>query len=235
MPTRLLGVIVLMAVPAAAIAQETRPVGPFVVDTRVSLARYGKDPTLAASQGLTVERLPAGGLGVEIGAHVYPLSLGKARLGLGASVTWSRGRKTPVVLPGEPAGEQVEARLAFYASQLSLNFGKRDGWSYISGGLGWTTREYRLAGTASTSTTEVTPKISTINYGGGARWFAKKHFAYTFDLRSLSDGSADGDGWKRRVRDSPHDAAGVEHRDIFQIRGQGDRGQDRGTGDGRQR
>lgn len=186
MSTRLLVVIALMALPAAAFAQETRPVGPFVVDTRVSFARYGKDPILASSEGLTAERLPTGGLGIEIGAHVYPLSLGKVRLGLGGSINWSRGRKTPVDSNGQPAGEQVEARLAFFSSQVSLNFGKRDGWSYISGGLGWTTRQYQLtgtAGTSSTSTTEVNPKLATINYGGGARWFAKKHFGYTFDVR----------------------------------------------------
>jgi hypothetical protein len=30
---------------------------------------------------------------------------------------------------------------------------------------------------------EETPRASTINYGGGARWFMKKHLAFSLDLR----------------------------------------------------
>ena len=61
-----------------------------------------------------------------------------------------------------------------------MNFGHRNGWSYISGGLGVSTLpiepENRL-------TFPETPRRRTINYGAGARWFVTDHVAFSFDLR----------------------------------------------------
>jgi hypothetical protein len=36
--------------------------------------------------------------------------------------------------------------------------------------------------------------LKTINYGGGARWFAKKHLAFSFDVRfhAINPGTASG-------------------------------------------
>ena len=33
--------------------------------------------------------------------------------------------------------------------------------------------------------------LQTLNYGGGARWFAKKHLAFSFDLRFHRYGTQD--------------------------------------------
>jgi hypothetical protein len=64
--------------------------------------------------------------------------------------------------------------------QLSLNFGRENGWSYISGGVG-------VAGFTSEVVerplADATARPRAINYGGGARWFTKKHLAVSVDLR----------------------------------------------------
>ena len=66
--------------------------------------------------------------------------------------------------------------------QVSLNFGKKDGWSYISGGIGTATFTAQnldaLIGEG--------PRVKAINYGGGARWFTNKHLAVSVDLRFYS-------------------------------------------------
>ena len=64
--------------------------------------------------------------------------------------------------------------------QISFNFGARDGWSYISGGLGWATLTTQLVEQPLPAPESGT---KTINYGGGARWFSRKHLAVTFDIR----------------------------------------------------
>ena len=64
--------------------------------------------------------------------------------------------------------------------QLSLNFGSRNGWSYLSGGIGFvsftTERE-------DDPVADADGRTRSLNYGGGARWFAKEHLAFCFDLR----------------------------------------------------
>ncbi len=77
-----------------------------------------------------------------------------------------------------PVNVTVNTRFSAVSPQISFNFGARDGWSYISGGIG--------RGTLTTQRVdEPLPDpesgTKTINYGGGARWFAKKHLAVTFD------------------------------------------------------
>ena len=73
--------------------------------------------------------------------------------------------------------------------QLSLNFGKRSGWSYLSGGIGWAslTSEVQVDGPLENAS----ERRRTLNYGGGARWFAKEHLAFTFDLRFYSIGAGE--------------------------------------------
>jgi hypothetical protein len=67
-----------------------------------------------------------------------------------------------------------------FAPQLSLNFGHREGWSYLSAGMG----PLSLS-TYQGQTAPVTPPPvkSTINMGGGARWFNSAHLAFCFDVR----------------------------------------------------
>jgi hypothetical protein len=63
------------------------------------------------------------------------------------------------------------------APQLSFNFGHRRGWSYISGGISASRLTIAQEGSSGG------PRAQTIDYGGGARWFAREHLAFSFDVR----------------------------------------------------
>jgi hypothetical protein len=171
----------LALLPATVFAQERErePIAPFAADVRVALPRFPHDEAIATTLGVTDENLPGRGLGLSFGAHVYPFR-GKVALGLGAEVLMTRASKTLAGDEGAPDGPTVKGRFNAFSPQISLNFGGRRGWSYVSGGIGWGTF------TEEVETSPVTSpdgRIRTLNYGGGARWFAKEHLAFTFDFR----------------------------------------------------
>jgi hypothetical protein len=173
--------VALLASAAPARAQAPRePPGPFAADVRVALPRYKDDSSLASALGVTADNLPGRGLGLAGGANWYPLRR-KVTLGIGVEWLVSRGSKT--LEPEEedgPAGPTVNTRFSVFSPQASMNFGSNRGWSYLSGGLGWggftSERDDDPVGDA-----DGRPRV--INYGGGARWFAKEHLAFALDLR----------------------------------------------------
>ena len=190
------GALLLLTIDASSAAAQTvdpdrRPIGRFAADARIVSARYTDDPGLATFLDVTRENLAKRGLGILFGAHVYPLRMGKhLAFGIGGEVLFSRGSKTLKTEPDDDEEEAVDgptvtARLSAVSPQLSLNFGGRDGWSYLSGGIGWTkfSSEVKNEAGAPATSAEGTPRSSTINYGGGARWFMKKHVAFSFDVR----------------------------------------------------
>jgi hypothetical protein len=177
----------LLALPAPAGAQQDRtverkPIGWFAADARIALPRFKQDPGVAAALGVTSENLPTRGLGLAAGAHVYPLRTRRFALGLGAEFLRSRGSNTlePATTDG-PDGPTVKTRFSAFSPQVSLNFGASEGWSYLSGGIGWAT--YSVEEEPVTTAADGWPRRRTINYGGGARWFMKKHLAFSIDLR----------------------------------------------------
>jgi hypothetical protein len=164
-----------------------RAVSGFVIDVRGSLAKFGQRPATAQELGVTAATLPGPGLGGAIGAHVYPLRLGRVALGVGGEILLARRARQPIDNAGEAEGPLLRSRFFSITPQVSLNFGRRDGWSYASAGLG----------TASYETWEDTGempdrRVRAINYGGGARWFTASHLAFTVDLRfySVAEGPA---------------------------------------------
>jgi hypothetical protein len=169
----------------AALAQQEDPIAPFVIDVRgafMSLDAAGS----ASALGLDKAQLPSNGLGLDVGAHVYPLRGRVVSLGVGASLLFVRASKTPDVAEGEepdPTDPTVRTRIKGFSPQVSLNFGSRRGYSYISGGIGSMTRA--IDATEGGILNEVTgdTRARTLNYGGGARWFAGARVAFTFDLR----------------------------------------------------
>jgi hypothetical protein len=170
-------------------AQTPEPIGIFAADARVVFPRYPEDPAIATDIGADPDSLPGRGLGLAFGAHVYPFRLGIVTFGFGAEWLTSRGRgSTPVADANDPDeavdGPEVETRLSSFSPQISLNFGGRQGWSYLTGGLG--------RGTLSTQFAELPltdpEAVRVLNYGGGARWFAKEHVALSLDLRFYSVG-----------------------------------------------
>jgi hypothetical protein len=78
------------------------------------------------------------------------------------------------------SGQRVQTDLRAISPQLSFNFGSGDGWSYLSAGLGVADVVTQTTGPAGRRDT---PWLQAINFGGGARWFLKSHFAVGFDLR----------------------------------------------------
>jgi hypothetical protein len=163
-----------LARPAA--AQDER-IGVFVVDVRGAVPRLGQSPDVAAGLNVPVAALPSWGLGVDVDAHVYPLRTRLITFGLGGSFLLARGRQTPdpeVDLP------EVETTFTAVSPQISLNFGHRQGWSYLSGGIG-TSRYENAVGEGGVAPD--VPRAKTINYGGGARWFTNDHMAIAIDLR----------------------------------------------------
>jgi hypothetical protein len=176
---------VLLAFTAHASAQEVpledQPIGGFVVDVRAAFPKFKQDPNIATGIGVTALNLPTRALGIVIGAHWYPVHLGPMALGIGGEVIRAaRNRTLAPTTTGGTAGPTVHSEMSSVTPQISFNFGKRQGWSYISGGIG---------GTAFTAERQDAPlpaqesRTKTFNYGGGARWFSKKHVALSVDLR----------------------------------------------------
>jgi hypothetical protein len=114
--------------------------------------------------------VPARGFGFDVGAHVYLFNIGPTRLGLGVNLVHARG-----------TAADANATFQSVVPQLSFNFGSSDGWSYLSLGAG-TARVDAVA----------TGSSSSINAGGGARWFMNRHFGVGFDIR-VHKIAADGD------------------------------------------
>jgi len=157
-------------------AQAPEPVGPYVLDARVTTATLPTDPAFYPPLANDTF-IPGRSWGGEVGGAVYPWQVGPARLGLGASLLRTRGT---AALKGADA---IVANLTALVPQVSLNFGTGMGWSYLSGGVG--------SGTVSTRVTDAKGQIGraatgrrlALNVGGGARWFSNRHVALGFDAR----------------------------------------------------
>jgi hypothetical protein len=185
MALRALGAIVLMlglAAPTA--AQEKEPIGLFAADARIAFPGYKEMPSVATELGVNPLDLPPRGLGLVLGAHVYPVRKAFVTLGVGAEMmTSGRSRTREGSEDGSSPALTVHTHFSSFAPQLSLNFGSKQGWSYISGGMGWGRLTTELA---ATPLPDAAARTRVINYGGGARWFANPHLAFSVDLRFYS-------------------------------------------------
>jgi len=184
---------------AQTVAQGTasdRP-GPYVIDIRGAYVSLPRDaaffPPMPAATAV-----PTGSYGFELGAHVYLFQLGPARLGIGGILLRARGTASheepdededtsPTVQPTTP---DVATLVTLAGPQLSMNFGSRAGWSYLSAGIGraqLSTRASRFVDEDDEDEVTAAQLVehggrSTINFGGGARWFAKPRMAFSFDV-----------------------------------------------------
>jgi hypothetical protein len=167
-------------------AQQKEPIGRFAVDLRGLFARHKKEPTVAEGLGVDSANLPTRSFGLAGGAHVYPFRAGKITFGFGGEVAVARGSHALDILAKDGTvtkGPAVERHFMSIAPEVSLNFGHRSGWSYISGGMFGRAKLY-----ADGEEKPVTPAPmrKTLNYGGGARWFFKSHLAFSVDIRWYS-------------------------------------------------
>jgi hypothetical protein len=179
----------LLMLPPAARAQDPvplpvveAPIGPFVVDVRGVWARFKKDAAIATELGIEPSELPGRGLGLVVGGHVYPIRTRNFALGLGGELLLRARASHTIAAATEagPDGPTVVTKMTALSPQLSLNFGRRAGWSYLSGGIGRASFTTELE---DSPFEDPESRPLTINYGAGARWFAKRHLAFSIDLR----------------------------------------------------
>ncbi len=175
-----LALAVLGAPAAPAFAQEPPPkIGPFVLDIHGAVPRFPDEQSVAESRGLSIAELPGSGIGLQLGAHVYLLKIKAVTIGIGAEGMASRARQSPA--EGVENVRAVTEQFRTFDGQLSLNFGSGKGWSYISAGIGESIWSLVPDGQEPVFGDE--ERLKTINYGGGARWFSKRHLAFSFDVR----------------------------------------------------
>jgi len=161
-------VLALAAGPAA--AQGPDPVSGYVIDVRGTTSGLPKES--AFFPNIPVDSVvPARAFGFDIGGHVYLFTLGPSRVGIGANYLHARG-----TAPG------VVANVSTLAPQVSFNFGSREGWSYLSAGAGRARMTTTVDDEAGSLTSEF-DGLNAVNYGGGARWFLRRHIAAGFDVR----------------------------------------------------
>lgn len=181
-------VLLLLSLAAPAAAQQKEPIGPFVLDIRGTFARHKAEPSVANDLGVSAGNLPPRSLGFAGAAHFYPFRAGKVTFGFGGNVVFGRGSRTLDLESAEDAatttkGPTARRHFTSFSPEISLNFGHRNGWSYISGGmLGRSNLYVDLESAPATGTSY----RSTINYGGGARWFTTDHVALSVDFRWYS-------------------------------------------------
>ena len=146
-------------------------------------AASGWTPVLAEGT-----QVPARGVGFEVGAHARLARLRALTLSAGATLLTGRGSvesERSASGPSVSLSRTVSTRLIAVAPQLSLNFGHRLGWSYVSGGLGRARVRSETSVPAGPGVaSEVQGQWSGArNVGGGARWFLSDRLGVAFDLR----------------------------------------------------
>jgi hypothetical protein len=169
----------VLCVPAFAHAQPEPTLPPLVIDVRGFYAGLGRDPATATGLGVPPSELPNRGLGGFAGLHLYPIRTKGFAVGLGGEGLLARGRSQPLASDGTALGPPIEQRLRGLAGILTLNFGHRQGWSYLAAGMG----PLQFPTFQGESPPGDPPQQMTLNYGGGARWFIKRHVAFGFDIR----------------------------------------------------
>jgi len=185
--------LVLLSVPAAAAAQG--PVAPVTVepmpwvvaDVRVGWPAIGADELTAGAIGRPATEMPGRALTAGLGIHVYPVRRGRWKLGVGAELLRGRGNYQKEDTEGKPVGAEIKRTLSAVSAQVSLNFGRGQGWSYVTAGAGpFGFDTYLGEGPGDGE------KATTINFGGGARWFKWQHAGFTADMRFYLTKASDG-------------------------------------------
>jgi hypothetical protein len=115
---------------------------------------------------------------IQAGAHIYFFRLKAITFGVGAEV--ATGRSSQTVAAPSTLAPTVE-HFSTFSPQLSFNFGNGHGWSYLSGGVG--RAQWAIVPVGQENGPADLEVLKTLNYGGGARWFAKPHLAFSLDVR----------------------------------------------------
>jgi hypothetical protein len=192
--------LILAAAPARAQDEERLPW--FAVDL------HGASVGLPTAEGwipvpvIGDTPLPGRGFGFSGGATVYPLRLGNITFGAGVAISAANGTGESLTITSGSGASTVSVVTPIMRTsvfnvipQLSINFGHKLGWSYLSAGLG-TTRVTSSMDAVGTTPQVIVPETwnQAINFGGGARWFMKPHLGAGFDVRFVKLGSRGASG-----------------------------------------
>lgn len=161
--------------------EDPKPIPRVALDLRGTYVRYTVNADLETLGTLT----PSRGLGGAVALHVYPLRFKVLTIGIGAEWLTASGSRAPAV--DEVAGPPVTTRFRSLAPQLSVNFGNRNGWSYISAGLGKSSYSTRAGSTEIVNGPDA--RLNTLHYGAGARWSLNAHVALSLDARLYTLGA----------------------------------------------
>lgn len=165
--------LLVAAQPGVARGQARDALGGWVIDVRGAVGGLpttgGWVPSLGSSAVV-----PGRGFGIDGGVHVLAGPGRHRRFSIGGSGLLLQGRSTNAT-----TAVTVTTRLAGLVPHIGVNFGHRQGWSYVSLGAGAASVTSTVQGaTADPATWGVV-----IHYGGGARWFVREHLAVSLDLR----------------------------------------------------
>jgi hypothetical protein len=187
---------VVLLVSSEALAQTREPLPWFAIDLHAASVGL---PTAEGWIPVVSEDtpLPDRGWGPAVAATVYPFRLGIMTFGFGAAFSTAQGKSDSLeIIEGSGANQTtritpiVRTQVTSLIPQVSINFGHKFGWSYLSAGLGRTKVE------SSTDAVGATPQMivpaawnQALNFGGGARWFMKQRLGAGFDVRFVKLGS----------------------------------------------
>ena len=172
-------VLFLCTTPLTASAQDDEPIGRLVVDARGSFVSFPRSEELAILRGFVPLETPGPGFGLDVGAHLYLFRWNVVTFGVGGRFHTSLADQGPSEFAPDPDGPSARKKLTALSPQISFNFGGRNGWSYISGGMG----AARLSLHSLDMDAPPQRFAKTLNYGGGVRWFTSEHVAFSLDLR----------------------------------------------------
>jgi hypothetical protein len=183
-------------VPAVVSAQVREPLPWFAIDLHAASVGLptaeGWIPEVSADTPV-----PGRAWGLAGAVTVYPLRMGFATFGVGAAISSAQGKSDSIeIVQGSGADETtritpiVRTQVVSLLPQLSINFGHKLGWSYLSAGIG-RTRVDSSADAVGTTPQMVVPAAwnQALNFGGGARWFIRRRLGAGFDVRFVKLGS----------------------------------------------
>ena len=176
----ILASIVIAGAAETSFAQTNRPIPVVVFDARGLTVGFGTDEITAEDLAVTLVEMPGRGWGLMAGANVYPLRWRGFAAGATFEFLMGRGTRTNQNAAGTDVISIVERRIQGTAFGATINFGHRDGFSYLTVGKG----PFMYDSSTDTRPPDPSPeRQTTLNYGGGARWFNTAHLAFGFDVR----------------------------------------------------
>ena len=186
--------LVLLLASSKALAQEREPLPWFVIDLHAaSVGLPTAEGWIPAVSGDTP--IPDRAWGPALAATVYPIRAGIVTFGFGAAFSTAQGKSDSLeIIEGSGATATtritptVRSRVTNLIPQVSINFGHKLGWSYLSAGVGRTKVDSRADYVGAQV---IVPAIwsQALNFGGGARWFMKPRLGAGFDVRFVKLGS----------------------------------------------